>query len=301
MIGGTRLVVCFKKPWAQLFVLFLGLVIPVNFLLAAELDISSKQLEAYVGQTVSIDVLVKPDQESINTVKLGLEYSPEVFEAIDMTWAPGWLPITHSSYDMVDNDIGLLFKTAGIQSGLKNEYRLGTVTFMTKQAGEALIKISDNSLVLDQSNNNTFSASELAQIDFNIIDPHSLDSDEMDSGLVNTSAFIVPQGNLVTSKTETAPPLTGLLASDSQTNGELSPDQLDELYDRTNRRLAQHVEVDSGNLNQGDGKALFDVILEPSGNSSTPLWPFIVIGVGSIVVVSLYVVVSERRSKNKKK
>ena len=110
------------------------------------------------GQLVSVTVTANPGVGSAYTVKAKIAYPANLLEVQSFTFSSGWLPLSQSGYDLIDNANGVLIKTAGYAGGLSAPKSLGTIVFKVKAAGTAAITVSSGSMLLDATNGNLFTS-----------------------------------------------------------------------------------------------------------------------------------------------
>lgn len=126
---------------------------------ASSILFQSAAITSSVNGTFSVPVSIDPENEEKYTVQLVLEYPPEMLEVTAFTFAGDWMPLSQPGYDSTDNSIGSLIKTAGFPSGFSSRVPFGTVTFHTKQAGDGIIKIGSDTLILNAENISTLESS----------------------------------------------------------------------------------------------------------------------------------------------
>jgi hypothetical protein len=116
------------------------------------------------GQVVSVTVIVGPQGQSAYTAKIGVSFPANLLSVSSFTQASGWLPLTQPGYDAVDNSNGTLVKTGGMAGGLSSPQAFGTITFVAKAAGTAIISINGSTQILNSSSQNTFAGGGQASI-----------------------------------------------------------------------------------------------------------------------------------------
>ncbi len=137
----------------------LGLVVLAGPVLAAStLSLSPTSINVTQGQNFNLMVAINPQGVKNYTVKVELEYSADLLEIKTFTLADNWMALSQQGYDLIDNENGLLIKTAGYPGGVSESINFGTILFLAKQAGSGVIKIGDNSFVLDQVNQDVLSS-----------------------------------------------------------------------------------------------------------------------------------------------
>ena len=116
------------------------------------------------GQTFTMTVTVSPVGNKLYTAKVAVQYPANLLEAKSFAFANGWLPLSQSGYDNIDNVNGLLIKTAGYQGGLTADKTLGTITFKAKAAGVATVTLGGGTMLLDAANANVFGSGVAATV-----------------------------------------------------------------------------------------------------------------------------------------
>ncbi|OGH80898.1 MAG: hypothetical protein A3I29_00660 [Candidatus Magasanikbacteria bacterium RIFCSPLOWO2_02_FULL_44_11] len=136
--------------------LFVITLIPFSAFAATSVSFSPSVGEYREGQTFAVNVSVN-SQNPVYTVKAELTYPADLLEVQSFTFANNWMPLTQAGYDLVDNNKGMLIKTAGYPSGLSSQAILGTAVFKVKAKGSAVVKLGNSSMALDANNTNTIS------------------------------------------------------------------------------------------------------------------------------------------------
>ena len=148
----------------------LGLIIlPLSVLAATNLSFSPASIDVEPGDDFVVVISVEPE-EAVYTVKLELNFPAELLEIKSFTFGQSWIQLSQDEYNLVDNENGLLVKTAGYPGGLALASDFGTISFSAKEAGSGVIGISNNSFVLDSENQNILNE-ELAQLSLQITAP----------------------------------------------------------------------------------------------------------------------------------
>lgn len=136
-------------------VLGISLAFPSLHVSASGFLLSDSTITVSAGQTFSLPVSVDPYEEGQYTVRLVAQFSPEVLEVADFSFASSWLALSQPGYDLVDNTNGQLVKTAGYPQGFTVAQTFGTITFRAKQAGETTIAVGAQSFILNAENTDT--------------------------------------------------------------------------------------------------------------------------------------------------
>ena len=143
------------------------LVTPV--LAATTVSFSPPTVDTVQGEVFSVVVAISPQGVKSYTAKIELDYPADLLEVKSFSFASGWMPLTQSGYDLIDNTNGVLVKTAGYPGGVSSAVTFGTVSFLTKKTGSGSIKLGNGALVLDADNENVLSGS--ATVAFGITVP----------------------------------------------------------------------------------------------------------------------------------
>lgn len=131
-----------------------GLTMIASPALAATLNLSSTGVNVAEGETFTLTVSQDPQSEANYTTKIDVSFPADLLEVQSFNFADGWMPLSQSGYDLVDNSTGHLAKTAGYPGGIAESTTFGTVTFLAKADGNAVVEISSDSVVYDADNNN---------------------------------------------------------------------------------------------------------------------------------------------------
>lgn len=108
------------------------------------------------NRTFSVAVFANPQGNNIYTVKVELKYPANLLSVESFNFSDEWLPLRKPGHDLIDNDMGILIKTAGFPGGFSSQTKLGDVVFRTKSSGTANVSIGGDSMTLDANNNNVF-------------------------------------------------------------------------------------------------------------------------------------------------
>ena len=127
---------------------------------AATFTFSPASATLVPGQTLSVKVYAAPAAgEKIYTSKLASTFPANLASVISFTQASNWMSLVQPGYDALDNTNGSLIKTAGYAGGLTESKLFGTFVFKAKKAGVIKFNVTNDSLMLDQSNANKFTGS----------------------------------------------------------------------------------------------------------------------------------------------
>lgn len=126
-------------------------------------NISFSPVNATVAQGKNFNLTIKAEpQGAANfTVKAEVKYPADILEVKSFVLGNGWMAIPQPGYDLIDNQSGLLIKTAGYPGGFSSALDFGVITFSAKKSGSGVIKLGDNSLVLDSTNSNVLASASV--------------------------------------------------------------------------------------------------------------------------------------------
>ena len=144
------------------FVLLLVLV-PIRTK-AAVLYLESPETQYSLEETFALEVKVNPEEESINAIRVALEFDSDILEVIGFDFEYSILSFWIEQPTLSDikeiNSTGFISFTGGIPNGYKGKFigtpleanSLGKIIFKPKSfvldGGQTIIKLLDNSLVL---------------------------------------------------------------------------------------------------------------------------------------------------------
>jgi len=123
-------------------------------LTSANVLLSPSNIDTAPGEVFNIIISIDPQGIKNYTAKTELEYSADLLEVKSFNFGSNWMVLFQEGYDLIDNEQGLLIKSAGYPGGLSSTAIFGTVSFLSKKAGSGTIAIGDNSFVLDSTNQN---------------------------------------------------------------------------------------------------------------------------------------------------
>ena len=113
------------------------------------------------GQTFTLTIGVNPQGAKNYTAKTELRYPADLLEVKSFTFAPSWMPLSQSGYDLTDNTNGVFIKTAGYPGGVSSPVTFGTVSFLAKKSGNGTIALNSNSFALDANNQNVLASASV--------------------------------------------------------------------------------------------------------------------------------------------
>lgn len=142
----------------KIFTIILGwlgiLVFATPVLATTNLLLTPATIDVAEQEHFTLMVSVSPKGIKNYTAKVELEYPADLLEVESFAFASNWLQLNQPGYDLIDNTNGLLIKTGGFPGGVSELITFGTVLFSAKKTGEGIIKIGEDSLVLDAENQN---------------------------------------------------------------------------------------------------------------------------------------------------
>ena len=126
--------------------------------LAATLLVTPVDIEITEEENFTLMVSVNPKGVKTYTTKVELEYPADLLEVESFIFIGNdWMVLSQPGYDLIDNTNGILIKTGGYPSGVSKLVTFGIVSFSAKKTGEGIIKVGDDSIVLDAENQNVLS------------------------------------------------------------------------------------------------------------------------------------------------
>lgn len=136
------------------FLIFFALISFTLPVFAATITFVPAEISVIAGQRVSIAIFVDAGNEKIITVKAALSYPHDLLEPISFSFTPSVIPLAQPGYDQMNN--GVIVKTAGFPGGFTGTREFGTLVLRAKQAGAAIVSVSDDSLLLNAQSANRF-------------------------------------------------------------------------------------------------------------------------------------------------
>jgi hypothetical protein len=195
-----------KKNILQVIMIFEMMVIFSGTVFASSLTFSPADISAKVGSTVKVKIQVNPADIKNFTVRAVVKFPADLLGVRSFAFESGWIPVTQSGYDLVNNTAGILAKTAGYPGGLTKTATLGTITFEVKKSGTGIIKFSDDSLALDATNKNLITSTSTAEIRIAVSTPKvtfSPTPNRGDSLVVSVSPTPTPSASTVADNQKT--------------------------------------------------------------------------------------------------
>lgn len=124
---------------------------------ATDLSFFVENSKIFKGDIFDVVVTLNPKGETNFTVLLELKYPSDLLEVITFEFKNEWTSILQSNYNFIDNEAGIITKTAGVPGGFSEERVFGVISFKAKKEGVAVVNVGNNSLSLNRKNKNTFS------------------------------------------------------------------------------------------------------------------------------------------------
>ncbi len=117
---------------------------------------------AIEGQEISIIVIATPEKDALNyTARMEMHYPSDIFKYDSTTYWSGWVPVVRDDYDVVDEENGMIIKTAGMPKGFNEKTIFALVKFTAKKSGSGFISFGDSSFVLNDDNFDTLTGTNL--------------------------------------------------------------------------------------------------------------------------------------------
>jgi len=138
------------------YVALLAILISPIITSASTIDLSTGG-NYVAGHTYLVDVVVNPQTSKIYTSKVAISFPTDILQVKSFSFANGWIPLSQTGYDSIDNTGGVLIKTAGYPVGLTSPATLGTITLYAQKSGTGNISVTGDSELLDENNQNVFS------------------------------------------------------------------------------------------------------------------------------------------------
>ncbi|MBU4368154.1 hypothetical protein KJ575_00335 [Patescibacteria group bacterium] len=146
-----------KTLFTVILAMFGVSVLAMPALAATSVSLSPASVNVKAGQRFNAVIAINPQGASNYTVKIELKYPADLLEVKSFNFGSNWMPLSQSGYDLIDNENGVLIKTAGYPGGISGAANFGTVSFLTKKSGSGTIAIGNSSLALDANNQNALS------------------------------------------------------------------------------------------------------------------------------------------------
>src|SRR3989339_187078 len=129
-------------------VTFVGSSSVVHAAGAGTITLSPTSLSVQTGETVTLSVLVNPNGESIDTVRVELDYDPLLLEGVKFELGSQFSSLS-PGYE-IDNGTGLMnFGAFKYGDRVTTSGTMANVTFRALSSGTALIDVTDNSKLIN--------------------------------------------------------------------------------------------------------------------------------------------------------
>lgn len=151
----------------------IALILTTPVLAATTVSLSPGSINVVEGRNFNLTVKIDPQSVKNYTAKIELAYPADLLRVNSFTFGSSWMGVNQPGYDSIDNVNGVLVKTAGYPGGVSSQVTFGTVSFSAKKVGNGVIKMGNNSLALDATNQNLLSQA-LVQTSFTITAPSAV-------------------------------------------------------------------------------------------------------------------------------
>ncbi len=133
---------------------FLGM--PVFVYASSSIVLEPVSVSVVKNKSFSVNIYINPNGGKNYTAKVKVDYPADTIQESSFNIASGWMPISVSGYDLLDNKNGILIKSAGYPNpGISSKTLFGTITFTgIASSSDAKIQIDGTSLVLDGNSKN---------------------------------------------------------------------------------------------------------------------------------------------------
>lgn len=136
-------------------IVFLGAILFSKPVFAAtNFQFSPTKVTVKEGETFTVQTTVIPSKGKNYTVKLELEFPPEMLSIKSWSYGDNWMPVRKTGYDLLNNDKGHFIRTAGYPEGFDSATVFGTITLYARKSGEAMLRINKESFIFDQNGKN---------------------------------------------------------------------------------------------------------------------------------------------------
>lgn len=153
-----------KKLTISIILILLGVMVSTAYASAASvLQFSPISVSTNPGKTFTLTVTLDPYGVKNYTSKMEIDFPADILKVNSFTFGDGWLPLSVSGYDLVDNTNGTLIKSAGYPGGVLNPITFGTISFTAKKEGNGKITLTGNSFVLNATSQNILSSSPMQE------------------------------------------------------------------------------------------------------------------------------------------
>ncbi len=142
------------KNFFGLFLIIFVALFFGNICLASTFYLEEKNISVLENEDFFLDIIIDSENSKSFTLSAGIFYPVSFLEINSFSFSLGWIRAMGDEYDLIDNENGILIKTAGWPSGILEKKVFGTINFKAKKEGEVSIERKKDSFVLDEENNN---------------------------------------------------------------------------------------------------------------------------------------------------
>lgn len=118
---------------------------------AATATFSPKTATVQNGKLFKLDIVVNPQGTTNYAEKIEVNFPADKVEVVSFTQAPNWMSLSQTSYDVTNNQTGVLIRTAGYPSGITSATTFGTIIFRAKAEGSGIITFGSGSVAYEQN------------------------------------------------------------------------------------------------------------------------------------------------------
>jgi len=181
-------------------IITLGLILITSSALAVtNISASPANIQVEEGESFAISIIPDPG-EKIFTMKTNISYSPNLLELTSFEFTNnGWIPLSQPGYDKIDNNNGVLIKTAGYPGGLSSRTGFGTITFKALSSGDTTISFGEESMVLNSNGDEVIGNTNNVSVAITIPEPVQTTEEEP------TPTSEIEEEEIVGTPEETAP------------------------------------------------------------------------------------------------
>lgn len=135
----------------------IGFLLITPLYAATTLSLSAREIYVQPGATFIVRIVLSPQDVKNYTAKISISFPIDFLKVDEFIFSDNWVPLYQSGYDLLDNEKGVLIKTASYPAGIENSSVFGTIIFHAREEGEGVIRIEDDSITYDSTDNNTLS------------------------------------------------------------------------------------------------------------------------------------------------
>lgn len=140
-------------------IIFVIMLVAMPALSATNLLFSTLAVKVNQGESFDLTLSIDPKGVKNYTVITELKYPSRLLQVTSFNFADPWLPVPQPDYDLINNDNGVMVKTAGFPGGFSREQVFGTATFKAIKSGQGLIEVGGKTISLDASSRDVISSS----------------------------------------------------------------------------------------------------------------------------------------------